>query len=136
MPPVIFMRRRHLDNTTFCVFPKHVILKRENNNYSTLLFYIILNSPYISISTPYTCSTLLFYIQPTFNFPIPIPAQVVFPQCFYPMFGIEPPKKHKGLVGEENDFCALGILHPSMDSFSFFHPTTISSSTRAQNPNS
>jgi hypothetical protein len=28
---VILMRRRHLDNTTFFVFPKHVILKRENN---------------------------------------------------------------------------------------------------------
>ena len=24
------MRRQHLDNTTFCVFPEHVILKREN----------------------------------------------------------------------------------------------------------
>jgi hypothetical protein len=28
---VILMRRRHLDNTTFFMFPKRVILKRENN---------------------------------------------------------------------------------------------------------
>ena len=31
MPSVILMRRRHLDNTTSFVFPKCVILKRENN---------------------------------------------------------------------------------------------------------
>ena len=31
MPFVILMRRRHLNNTTFFVFPKRVILKKENN---------------------------------------------------------------------------------------------------------
>ena len=56
------------------------------------------------------------------------------PQCFYPMFGIKPKKIHKGLVGEESDFCALGVLHPSTDSFSFFHPTTISTSTKRPKP--
>ena len=30
MPFVMSMRRQHLDNTTFFVFPKRVILKREN----------------------------------------------------------------------------------------------------------
>ena len=33
---VILMRRRHLDNTTFFVFPKCVILKRENNQVERL----------------------------------------------------------------------------------------------------
>ena len=32
-PFVILTRRRHLDNKTFFVFLKHVILKRENNTY-------------------------------------------------------------------------------------------------------
>ena len=33
-PFVILTRRRHLDNATFIVFPKHVILKRENIIYT------------------------------------------------------------------------------------------------------
>ena len=31
MPIVILIRKQHLDTITFFVFPKHVILKRENN---------------------------------------------------------------------------------------------------------
>ena len=38
MPFVILMRRRHLDNTTFFVFPKRVILKREDNIYIASTF--------------------------------------------------------------------------------------------------
>ena len=34
------MRRRHLDNTTFCVFPKRVTLKRETNHACELLTWI------------------------------------------------------------------------------------------------
>jgi hypothetical protein len=37
MPFGILMRRQHLDNTIFCVFPKCVILKRENNLHVPLL---------------------------------------------------------------------------------------------------
>ena len=35
-PFVKLMRRRHLDNTTFSVFPKRVVLKRKNNNLGPL----------------------------------------------------------------------------------------------------
>ena len=41
---VILMRRRHLNNTTFCVFPKRVILKRENNIVRSLLASGLLKS--------------------------------------------------------------------------------------------
>ena len=37
MPFVIILRGRHLDNTTFFVFPKSVTLKRENNSAKTSL---------------------------------------------------------------------------------------------------
>jgi hypothetical protein len=36
MQLVILMRREHLDNTNFFVFPKRVILKRENNWYYSI----------------------------------------------------------------------------------------------------